>query len=197
MRSSSPCTMIWTEPLVSRPGRVGTVTSQSYCPAVSNVASCSCIMCPLPTSIPSYTNKRVQRPDGWEEALNRMWKCLDCWRVRESHFSLTLNHTVEVSKDDRALQVAVRLSPFSMTSESLGTTTAGSRSEHTRSIRSIIQSKGLELYLLHLMTVSKLWQNCYFGVKYFFPRDGKQNRYELRDWDGTGTNLIGSGQDRE
>ncbi len=29
------------------------------------------------------------------------------------------------------------------------------------------------------------------------PRDGKQNRYESRDWDGTGKNLIGSGRDRE
>ncbi len=29
------------------------------------------------------------------------------------------------------------------------------------------------------------------------PRDGKQNRYELRDWDGTGKNFIGSGRDRE
>ncbi len=27
--------------------------------------------------------------------------------------------------------------------------------------------------------------------------DGKQNRYELRDWDGRGKNLIGSGWDRE
>ncbi len=29
------------------------------------------------------------------------------------------------------------------------------------------------------------------------PRDGKQNRYESRDWDGRGKNLIGSGRDRE
>ncbi len=29
------------------------------------------------------------------------------------------------------------------------------------------------------------------------PRDGKQNRYELHDSDGTGKNLIGSGRDRE
>ncbi len=29
------------------------------------------------------------------------------------------------------------------------------------------------------------------------PRDGKQNRYELRDWDGRGKKLIGSGRDRE
>ncbi len=29
------------------------------------------------------------------------------------------------------------------------------------------------------------------------PRDGKQNRYELRDWDGTGKNVFGSGRDRE
>ncbi len=29
------------------------------------------------------------------------------------------------------------------------------------------------------------------------PRDGKQNRYESRDWDGTGKNVIGSGRDRE
>ncbi len=29
------------------------------------------------------------------------------------------------------------------------------------------------------------------------PRDGKQNRYELRDWDGRGKNLIGSGRDQE
>ncbi len=28
-------------------------------------------------------------------------------------------------------------------------------------------------------------------------RDGKQNRYELRDWDGRGKYLIGSGRDRE
>ncbi len=29
------------------------------------------------------------------------------------------------------------------------------------------------------------------------PRDGKQNRYESRDWNGRGKNLIGSGRDRE
>ncbi len=29
------------------------------------------------------------------------------------------------------------------------------------------------------------------------PRDGKQNRYESRDWDGTGKNASGSGRDRE
>ncbi len=29
------------------------------------------------------------------------------------------------------------------------------------------------------------------------PRDGKQNHYESRDWDGRGKNLIGSGRDRE
>ncbi len=29
------------------------------------------------------------------------------------------------------------------------------------------------------------------------PRDGKQNRYESRDWDGRGKNVIGSGRDRE
>ncbi len=29
------------------------------------------------------------------------------------------------------------------------------------------------------------------------PRDGKQNRYESRDWDGRGKYLIGSGRDRE
>ncbi len=29
------------------------------------------------------------------------------------------------------------------------------------------------------------------------PRDGKQNHYESRDWDGKGKNVIGSGRDRE
>ncbi len=29
------------------------------------------------------------------------------------------------------------------------------------------------------------------------PWDGKQNRYESRDWDGRGKNVIGSGRDRE
>ncbi len=29
------------------------------------------------------------------------------------------------------------------------------------------------------------------------PRDGKQNRYESRDWDGRGKYFIGSGRDRE
>ncbi len=29
------------------------------------------------------------------------------------------------------------------------------------------------------------------------PRDGKQNHYESRDWDGRGKYLIGSGRDRE
>ncbi len=29
------------------------------------------------------------------------------------------------------------------------------------------------------------------------PRDGKQNRYDLRDWDGRGKYLIGSGRDLE
>ncbi len=29
------------------------------------------------------------------------------------------------------------------------------------------------------------------------PRDGKQNRYESRDWDGRGKHVIGSGRDRE
>ncbi len=28
-------------------------------------------------------------------------------------------------------------------------------------------------------------------------RDGKQNRYESRDWDGRGKNVIESGRDRE
>lgn len=43
----------------------------------------------------------------------------------------TLYQTVEVFREDRALQVAVRSSPLSMTSESFGTTTAGSRTETT------------------------------------------------------------------
>lgn len=42
----------------------------------------------------------------------------------------TLYQTVAVFSEDRALQVAVRSSPLSMSSESLGTTTAGSKSEH-------------------------------------------------------------------
>ncbi len=29
------------------------------------------------------------------------------------------------------------------------------------------------------------------------PRDGEKNRYESRDWDGTGKNASGSGRDRE
>ncbi len=29
------------------------------------------------------------------------------------------------------------------------------------------------------------------------PRDGKQNRYESRDWDGTGKHVSGSGRDRD
>lgn len=41
----------------------------------------------------------------------------------------TLYQTVEVFREDRALQVAVRSSPLSMSSESFGTTTAGSRTE--------------------------------------------------------------------
>ncbi len=35
------------------------------------------------------------------------------------------------------------------------------------------------------------------GIFSGIPRDGKQNRYESRDWDGTGKNLIGSGRERE
>ncbi len=35
------------------------------------------------------------------------------------------------------------------------------------------------------------------GIFSGIPRDGKQNRYELRDWDGRGKYLIGSGRDRE
>ncbi len=35
------------------------------------------------------------------------------------------------------------------------------------------------------------------GIFSGIPRDGKQNRYESRDWDGRGKNLIGSGRDRE
>ena len=37
---------------------------------------------------------------------------------------------MDVLREDRALQVAVRSSPLSITSESFGTTTAGSKSEH-------------------------------------------------------------------
>ncbi len=35
------------------------------------------------------------------------------------------------------------------------------------------------------------------GIFSGIPRDGKQNRYESRDWDGRGKYLIGSGRDRE
>ncbi len=35
------------------------------------------------------------------------------------------------------------------------------------------------------------------GIFSGIPRDGKQNRYESRDWDGRGKYLIGSGWDRE
>ncbi len=35
------------------------------------------------------------------------------------------------------------------------------------------------------------------GIFSGIPRDGKQNHYELRDWDGRGKYLIGSGRDRE
>lgn len=45
---------------------------------------------------------------------------------------LTLYQTVVVFREDRALQVAVRSSPLSMNSESLGTTTAGSKSAHNQ-----------------------------------------------------------------
>ncbi len=41
--------------------------------------------------------------------------------------------------------------------------------------------------------VSKLEADIFSGI----PRDGKQNRYESRDWDGRGKNVIGSGRDRE
>ncbi len=34
-------------------------------------------------------------------------------------------------------------------------------------------------------------------LKFEIPRDGKQNRYESCDWDGTGKNVSGSGRDRE
>ncbi len=35
------------------------------------------------------------------------------------------------------------------------------------------------------------------GIFSGIPRDGKQNRYESRDWDERGKYLIGSGWDRE
>ena len=41
-------------------------------------------------------------------------------------------HTVEVFREDRALQVAVSSSPLYMISESLGITTAGSKSKHSK-----------------------------------------------------------------
>ncbi len=43
------------------------------------------------------------------------------------------------------------------------------------------------------MCVCVLEADIFSGI----PRDGKQNRYELRDWDGRGKYLIGSGRDRE
>ncbi len=45
----------------------------------------------------------------------------------------------------------------------------------------------------HISIWSRLEADIFSGI----PRDGKQNRYELRDWDGTGKYLIGSGRDRE
>ncbi len=45
----------------------------------------------------------------------------------------------------------------------------------------------------------KLEADIFSGIQRVtgIPRDGKQNRYESRDWDGTGKNVIGSGRDRE
>ncbi len=48
------------------------------------------------------------------------------------------------------------------------------------------------LHLTH-PSVHTLEADIFSGI----PRDGKQNRYESRDWDGTGKNLNGSGRDRE
>ncbi len=44
-----------------------------------------------------------------------------------------------------------------------------------------------------LLYTSLLEAGIFSGI----PQDGKQNRYESRDWDGRGKNLIGSGRDRE
>ncbi len=44
-----------------------------------------------------------------------------------------------------------------------------------------------------LRVIFRLEADIFSGI----PRDGKQNRYESRDWDGRGKYLIGSGRDRE
>ncbi len=48
-------------------------------------------------------------------------------------------------------------------------------------------------------TTHRLEADIFSGIPQVtgIPRDGKQNRYESRDWDGRGKNLIGSGRDRE
>ncbi len=50
-----------------------------------------------------------------------------------------------------------------------------------------------ECYISNKQTKHVLEADIFSGI----PRDGKQNRYESRDWDGRGKYLIGSGRDRE
>ncbi len=47
---------------------------------------------------------------------------------------------------------------------------------------------------LNRESVSELEADIFSGIPLV---TGKQNRYESRDWDGRGKNLIGSGRDRE
>ncbi len=51
----------------------------------------------------------------------------------------------------------------------------------------------MNFYAVCHVLVCELEADIFSGI----PRDGKQNRYESRDWDGRGKNLIGSEQDRE
>lgn len=60
--------------------------------------------------------------------LNMCTLLTQSWSQRCALTVRTLYHLVDVLREDKALQVAVKSSPLSITSESFGTTTAGSRS---------------------------------------------------------------------
>ncbi len=61
----------------------------------------------------------------------------------------------------------------------------------------VLQIKPLCMYVR--MYACTLEADIFSGIPRVtgIPRDGKQNRYESRDWDGRGKYLIGSGRDRE
>ncbi len=84
----------------------------------------------------------------------------------------------------------------SVTAEEIQGLTSNPKKCIFRGRRKCIDSVYLSVVWKHLQSglqCSAVEADIFSGI----PRDGKQNRYELRDWDGTGKIFIGSGRDRE